>query len=142
MKTTQSTQPLTDALIHNLLQGNTPLCESADYVRLMEIYCVVKAGGVAEQVKVARRLKETERATLQEEIQNLDREESRGNRVQALEQEIQELEKSVASRLQYLSTISAEEEAIVRECLPKIDAYFKTLGHTGNKPEPNFEVEG
>ena len=141
MKITQATDSLTSELIRELLQRNASSCESAEYVRLMEIYCVVKAGGVAEQIAVARRLEEKERAALQEEIQNLTGQEEVGSRMQALEQEIQELEKSIASRLQYLSTICSEEEATVRRCLPEIDTHFRTLRHLGESHSAAFNME-
>ncbi|MGF1524533.1 MAG: hypothetical protein ACFBSF_19595 [Leptolyngbyaceae cyanobacterium] len=127
MRTTPATQPLTSELIRELLQGDTETRESAEYLRLMEIYCVVKAGGIAEQVEVAQRLEAMEKATLQAEIEALSGQAERHSRVQALEQEIQELEQSIAVRLQYLATISAEEEAIVRSCLSEVDAYFAGL---------------
>ncbi|MEL6383579.1 MAG: hypothetical protein AAFQ89_14225 [Cyanobacteria bacterium J06626_18] len=125
MKTTPATQPLTPELIRELLQSDAQTRESAEYVRLMEIYCVVKAGGIAEQIEVARRLEALEKAALQEEIKALSEQAGSDNRVQALEQEIQELEQSIAVRIQYLSTIRADEEAIVHSCLSEVDAYFK-----------------
>ena len=53
MKITQASQPLTPELIHEFLVDNGSSFASAAYVRLMEIYCVVKAGGIAEQTEVA-----------------------------------------------------------------------------------------
>ena len=130
MKTTQAEQPLTPELIRDLLQRDAQVRESAEYLRMMEIYCVVKAGGIAEQVEVARRLETIEKTALQEEIKALSEQAGSDNRVQALEQEMQELEQSIASRLQYLSTICTDEEAIVRICLPEVDAYFAKQGNS------------
>lgn len=94
----------------------------------MEIYCVVKVGGVAEQIEVARRLEVKEKAELQLEIQTLAEQMGAASRIQALEQEVRELEQFVAKRLQYLATIAPDEEAVVRSCLADIEAYFRGLG--------------
>ncbi|MEM9007348.1 MAG: hypothetical protein AAGE59_27970 [Cyanobacteria bacterium P01_F01_bin.86] len=125
MKITQASQPLTPELIHEFLVDNGSSFASAAYVRLMEIYCVVKAGGIAEQTEVARRLEAIEKAVLQKEIQALSGRADAHSRVQALEQEIQELERSVAHRLQYLATIQPEEAAIVESCVSEIDSFFR-----------------
>lgn len=101
---------------------------SADYVRLMEIYCVVKAGGTQVQIAAARRLKTAETAALQAEIAELSTQAAMPNRIEALRQEIQEVERSVAHRLAYLQSINSQEEAHVHNCLALIDAYFANLG--------------
>ena len=136
MENAQANQPLTPELIRHLLANAahftafeaepTPLMST--YRRLMEIYCVIKAGGIEAQREVAHRLEATERAALLAEIQTLAAQPSMESRVRALQQEIWELEQSVASRLNYLDTIDVQEAAIVQRCLPEIDAYFKALG--------------
>ena len=45
---------LTPDLIEQLLDPEARVEMSSAYVRLMEIYCVVKAGGVAAQIEVAQ----------------------------------------------------------------------------------------
>ncbi|NER79064.1 MAG: hypothetical protein F6K42_05690 [Leptolyngbya sp. SIO1D8] len=131
MKTTPATQPLTPELIRSLLTHESRLQMPPEYVRLMEIYCVVKAGGITAQQTVAQRLQETEKAALLTEIQSLSTQSGMESRVQALQQEIQELEKSVSDRLAYLSSIDPHEATLIQTCLPDIDAYFATLGPAG-----------
>ena len=121
---------LTPALIQQLLDHHVRAEMSSEYVRLMEIYCVVKAGGIATQIEVAHRLEAAERATLQQEIAALTAQADQGNRVRALQQEIIEVQRSVASRLAYLRSIDPQEEAHVRGCMPLIDAYFASLGQS------------
>ncbi len=104
-----------------------------DYQRLLEIYCVVKAGGVAVQRQVAQRLEETERAAIAVEIQALraqPHQPDRDSRIRALEQEILELQQSIRDRCAYLGTIQPTEEAAVRQCLATIDSHF-LLRHQG-----------
>ena len=127
METTHATQPLTSELIRNLLTQEAQSQMSPAYVRLIEIYCVVKIGGVAMQMEVARKLEETEKTALLKDIQALSAQSGTESRIHALRQEIQELERSVANRLGYLSTIAPQEEAQVRDCLSEIDSYFKSL---------------
>lgn len=118
---------LTPELIRQLLDSNARAELSADYVRLMEIYCVVKAGGTAAQIEAARRLEQAEQAALKAEIQALTEQPDQAGRIAALKQEIREVERSVANRLAFLHSIEASEEANVRSCIPVIDAYFAGL---------------
>lgn len=138
METTPTSQPLTRASIRNLLNRDARSPVSADYMRLMEIYCVVKAGGVAAQRAVAQRLEATEKEALLAAVQLLSVQPNTTNQVQALHQEIQELALSVASRLQYLATIDPAEEAIVQDCLPDIDAYFRA----SNRSRKDHQARG
>lgn len=94
----------------------------------MEVYCVVKAGGVVVQMEVAKRLEQMEKAALQAEIDCLADQPDQTSRVRALRQEIEELARSREHRLAFLAAITPEEEAGVRQCLGKIDAYFRGLG--------------
>jgi DNA-binding transcriptional MerR regulator len=128
MEPSDRTRSLTPELIRQLLDSQVRAERSADYVRLMEIYCVVKAGGVAAQVEVAQRLEQAERAELQQEIDSLVDQSEMAGRVRALQQEIQEVERSVANRLAYLQSIDPQEEISVRSCMPLIDGYFANLG--------------
>ena len=130
MKPSDRTRSLTPKLIHQLLNSHARADLSADYVRLMEIYCVVKAGGVAAQSDVARRLEQSERSALQAEMAALSDQAEMAGRVRALQQEIQEVERSVANRLAYLQNIDPQEETAVRSCITYIDRYFTNLGQT------------
>lgn len=128
MKTTQVDSPLTAERIRGLLMTHPRSHLSPDHIRLMEIYCVVKAGGKAAQTAVAEGLQKQETAVLRAEIQSLSIQPNAESRIQALQQEIQELETAMADRLEYLATITAEEEAAVRHCLPDIEAALQAPG--------------
>jgi len=128
MDTSQGQRSLTPDLIQQLLSEEGRSQRSADYVRLMEIYCVVKAGGTAAQMSAAQRLEAKERAALLAEIEELSVRGDQASRVEALRQEIQEVERSVAHRIAYLHSIDPQEEASVQSCLTLIDAYFAHLG--------------
>lgn len=126
----QVTRSLTPELIRQLLERSARTERSSEYVRLMEIYCVVKAGGVSAQIAAARQLEEKERLTLRQEMALLIQQADPTNRVQALEQEVQEVERSVSHRIAFLKNINPQEEANVRSCLPLIDDYFASLKKT------------
>lgn len=101
---------------------------SADYRRLMEIYCVVKVGGTSAQIAAAQQLEAAERSALLAEIAAVPTPASTANRVAALRQEIQEVERSVAHRIAYLQSIDPQEERHVHSCLSLIEAHFASLG--------------
>lgn len=118
---------LTPELIRQLLDKDTRAELSTDYVRLMEIYCVVRAGGADAQISAAQHLAETERVELLAEIKQLSDQPDQESRIESLRQEITEVERSVGHRIAYLQEIDAGEEANVRSCLPLIEAYFAQL---------------
>lgn len=122
---------LTPDRIPQLLDASQGAEPSADYMRLMEIYCVVKAGGTAAQVSAARHLEAAERAALLAAIADLAPHADQASRVEALRQEIQEVERSVAHRIAYLHSIDPQEEASVQSCVTLIDAHF---AERGNQP--------
>ena len=113
---------LTPETISQLLAQSPHAEPSADYERLMEIYCVVKTGGTA-----AQQLQATEQAALEAEIAQLSSQVHTENQVAALQQEIQEVQRSVAHRVAYLHSIDSQEESAVRECLPAIETHFAQL---------------
>ncbi|NEQ47991.1 MAG: hypothetical protein F6K00_32450 [Leptolyngbya sp. SIOISBB] len=119
---------LTPDFILQVLVQNGSTEFSADYRRLMEIYCVVKIGGTLTQIAAAQRLEATERAALLAEIAAVPTQASTESRVAALRQEIQEVERSVAHRIAYLQSIDPQEERNVHSCLSLIDAHFANLG--------------
>ena len=123
METTDALLPLTRDRIRALLQAG-PTGPTAEYERLMEVYCVAKAGGIATQVAVAQRLEETETAVLLTEIEAIAAQPDRASRVQALQQEIEELKRSVADRVDYLSALDPQALAVVESCLSEMDAHF------------------
>jgi len=128
MEPSDSPRSLTPELIQTLLNDTARADFSSEYVRLMEIYCVVKAGGVAAQIEVAHRLKQSERLALQAEIDALTKQPDAAGRVESLQQEIEEMEQSIANRVAYLQSIDPQEEAHIRSCMPLIDNYFAHLG--------------
>lgn len=130
MDISQVRRSLTPSRVQQLLNEGGRAQQSVDYVRLMEIYCVVKTGGTAAQVLAAQRLEATERAALLAEIAALSAQGDQGSRVAALRQEIQEVERSVAHRIAYLHRIDPQEEASVQSCMTLIDAHFANLGNT------------
>lgn len=121
---------LTPELICQLLDKDARAGLSTDYVRLMEIYCVVKAGGVNAQVSAARHLEEAERAAMLIEITELSKQTDQASRIESLRQEMAEVERSATHRIAHLSAIDPQEEANVRSCLPLIDVYFANLRKT------------
>lgn len=118
---------LTPELIQRLLNKDARAEMSTDYVRLMEIYCVVKAGGAAAQIAVAKQLQEAEESAMLSEIETLADQIEMGGRVRALKQELRDLEYAMTSRISYLQGIDSREETIVRGCIPIIDDYFSNL---------------
>lgn len=92
-----------------------------DYYRLMEIYCLVKIGGVKGQIEAAQTLLARERRALEVEIADLDNPDSCPDRISLLRQEILELENSTRWRISQLEIIQAEEERAVINCLSAIE---------------------
>lgn len=121
---------LTPELIPQLLDQNVRAELSAEYVRLMEIYCVVKAGGTLAQIAAAQRLEAAEKSALQAAIAELIAQAAPSPRIEALRQEVQEIERSIAHRIAYLQSIDPQEEVNVRSCAALIDVYFAQLGKT------------
>ena len=125
METTPITDDLTPDHIRALLGAGADAITTPAYQRLLEIYCVVKAGGLTAQVAVAQRLQQQEQSALDTEIASLRTQANGGSRIQALEQERWELDQAIGDRLHYLSTIRPEEAAAVAACLTDIDAHFR-----------------
>lgn len=99
------------------LQTGGPV-NPAGLVRLMEIYCVVKAGGVQIQVEAAQAHLARETAKLELEISGL---ESQGLNSRHAAQDLTELHNSVTWRLALLQDITPEEEAAVVAHLPDLE---------------------
>lgn len=96
------------------------------YYRLMEIYSVVKSGGVQTQTEAVHAFAERETCQIDQQIAaigaaaNLSDPEKQQQR-EKLEQELNELRSANNWRLQALTDISPAEEAIVRQYLPTIE---------------------
>lgn len=125
METTPSPTELTADRIRALLAMGPDAVALPEYQRLLEIYCVVKAGGLAAQVAVIQRLETLEAAALAAEIAALQTQAASSNRIQALEQERWELQQSIRDRRHYLSTIHPAEAAAVADCLMDIEAHWQ-----------------
>jgi hypothetical protein len=125
METTPIADSLTSEQIRALLAAGSAAITTPAYQRLLEIYCVVKAGGLTAQVAVAQRLQQQEQAVLDADIASLRTQAHSDSRIQALEQERWELEQAIGDRLHYLSTIRPEEAVAVAACLAEIDAHFQ-----------------
>lgn len=114
--------------VRSLLCHDPAVVASRDYQRLLEIYCVVKAGGLALQMETTERLEQLERAALDAEIAALPIDAGADSRRRALEQEVLELQQSTRDRLAYLRSILPEEAEAVAACLGEIDAHFLQRG--------------
>ncbi len=98
-----------------------------DYQRLMEIYCIVKVGGVKGQIETAQLLLAREKRNLEAEIATLDNPDSSPGRINLLRQEILELENSTRWRISQLKSIQAEEEKAVTHCFLIIENALSDL---------------
>ncbi|MEO1445647.1 MAG: hypothetical protein AAFV46_05310 [Cyanobacteria bacterium J06635_11] len=99
------------------------------YYRLMEVYSVVKSGGVQAQTEAVRAFSKRESVLLTQRLaeieaaENLPLNEKRQER-EKVEQELNELRSANNWRLKALVNIAPEEEAVVKQYLPDIE---KTL---------------
>jgi DNA-binding transcriptional regulator GbsR (MarR family) len=114
--------------------ASSPLMQDADstyleaYHRTMEVYAVVKAGGVQAQIEAAHAYFQREVQPLHQAIHAL---EAKGEKNispsdlhpehQRLTQEIQDLERSLNWRLSALKDIHPEEEKAVKQYLNEIE---------------------
>jgi hypothetical protein len=99
-----------------------------NYYRLMEVYSVVKSGGVKAQTEAVQAFAKRESGLLNQrlaEIEAAELAESEKRRSRArIKQEMNELRCANDWRLKALTNIEPEEEAVVKQYLPDIE---KTL---------------
>lgn len=93
-----------------------------DFERLMEIYCVVKTGGVQMQTEAAEDYMRREQARIEGEIAELKAQDPNAGSLGALAQEIIDLKDAVAWRLAFLESISPAEEAAVVAAQESLEA--------------------
>ena len=99
------------------------------YYRLMEVYSVVKSGGVQAQTEAVRAFTEREASLLHQRLAEIDadaalsEQEKRQDRAK-IQQELDELRSANDWRLKALTAIHTDEEAIVKQYLSDIE---KTL---------------
>ena len=99
------------------------------YYRLMEVYSVVKSGGVKAQTEAVYAFAERESALLQQRLAEIEAdsstsEQTKQNDRAKIQQELDELRSANNWRLESLTGITPEEEAVVKRHLPDIE---KTL---------------
>jgi len=118
--------PLTPTHIQALLRE--PMSDRQAYGRLMEIYCVIKAGGTRVQIEAASGHLARQQWRLEKTISELNDRHPHHPQIPILRQEVAELRRSVAWRIDFLQTIHPQEEAAVRHCLTTIEAYVANRG--------------
>lgn len=99
------------------------------YYRLMEVYSVVKSGGVKAQTEAVQAFAKRESTLLNQRLSEIEQAEELAETTKAQErekvqQEIQELRSANKWRLQALTNIAPDEEATVKQYLTDIE---KTL---------------
>lgn len=96
------------------------------YHRLMEIYSVVKSGGVQARIEAVKAFDERESVLLNQRLNEIEAAvdftegQKRAERAK-IEQEFEELNQSNIWRLQMLTSITPEEETAVRDRLSDIE---------------------
>lgn len=88
-----------------------------DYERLMEVYCVVKTGGVQVQQQAARDFQRREQARIEAEIAAAPA----APEVGALRQEMVDLKDYIDWRVEFLASITPAEETAVAAVLAVIE---------------------
>ena len=99
------------------------------YYRLMEVYSVVKSGGVQTQIEAVRAFAERESVLLYQRLSEIEAADeladaAKKQEKEKIQQEIQELRSANNWRLQALTNIAPDEEATVKQHLSDIE---KTL---------------
>ena len=96
------------------------------YYRLMEVYSVVKSGGVQAQTEAVQAFARRESVLLEQRLSEIEAAEelaeaAKRQERQKVKQEIQELHSANSWRLQALTNIDPDEEATVKQYLPDIE---------------------
>lgn len=96
------------------------------YYRLMEIYSVVKSGGVKAQTEAVQAFAQRESGLLNQRLSDIEAadelaEATKLQEREKVEQELQELHSANTWRLQTLTNIAPDEEATVRQYLTDIE---------------------
>ncbi len=117
------------ANLRNHLRATLPKSEETylqAYHRLMEIYSVVKSGGVQTRAEAVKAFVERESALLNQRLSEIETaadlsEDAKREERAKIEQEFEELNQSNSWRLSRLTNITPEEEAIVKRHLSDIE---------------------
>lgn len=96
------------------------------YYRLMEIYSVVKSGGVKAQTEAVQAFARREAGLLNQRLSEIEStkelaETAKQHEREKVKQELEELHSANSWRLQTLTNIAPDEEAAVRQYLPDIE---------------------
>ncbi len=117
-------------LHRTLINGDELYLQS--YYRLMEVYSVVKSGGVKAQIEAVKAFSKRESALLNQQLaqiasdaalNDLEKQQAR----KKINQELIELEAANNWRLQSLSAIDPAEEALVEQHLPAIESTLMSV---------------
>lgn len=111
------------------LQATLPKGDDAylqTYYRLMEVYTVVKSGGVRAQIEAVNAFAERESTLLNQQLAQIETAKDlsaaeQGRDRQKIEQELKELDAATRWRLQALTAIDPAEEAVVQQHLGDIE---------------------
>ncbi len=111
------------------LQATLPKGDDAylqTYYRLMEVYTVVKSGGVQAQIEAVNAFAGRESTLLNQQLAQVDAAKDlsaaeQGRDRQKIEQELKELDAATCWRLQALTAIDPAEEAVVQQHLGDIE---------------------
>ncbi|MEO0350611.1 MAG: hypothetical protein AAF282_11255 [Cyanobacteria bacterium P01_A01_bin.15] len=91
------------------------------YQRLMDVYSVVKSGGVAAQIQAATEHWDRDRDAITRRLSQMSNQPEAADEYLRLQHESQELERSIRRRISQLKDIQPEEENAVREHLSEIE---------------------
>ncbi len=111
------------------LHRTLPKCDEAylqAYYRLMEVYSVVKSGGVKAQMEAVQAFGKRESSLLYERLAKIDATPTlvpseKHQAKEKVQQELSELHSANNWRLQALTNITAEEETLVKQYLCDIE---------------------
>ncbi len=117
-------------LHRTLLKGDEHYLRS--YYRLMEVYSVVKSGGVNAQVEAVKAFSKRESALLNQQLAQVAGDETlttldKQQTCKKINQELIELEAANNWRLQTLSAIDPAEEALVKQHLSAIESTLMSV---------------
>lgn len=124
-------------LLTQLRQGSASGATSSEtnaaLRRVMEIYCVVKAGGVQVQQEAAQAHLTRETANIKAAIAALQGQ-GADQQITSLRQELADLEQTVHWRLTLLQAIHPDEERVVSQYLSSLEAEFQQPSKPDSRP--------
>ena len=91
------------------------------YQRLMDVYAVVKSGGVSAQIQAATEHWDRDRDAITRRLSQMSNQPEAADEYLRLQHEAQELERTIRRRISQLKDIHPEEETAVRDHLSEIE---------------------